>query len=70
MKAVSGFVEETVVVKKRVKVMVTDDATAEEIEQAIRQEAYKTLVSHKTGWEIQDSQSVLVEWNNGEGGDE
>lgn len=59
---ITGTITETLVVEKDVTVDVRDDASQDEIEQAIRAKAYEKLVSTETGWEILETLNVDIKF--------
>jgi hypothetical protein len=61
MKTVVGRVIETLTVVKDVEVEVPDNASEQEIKDALRDKAYEKLVSDGTGWEGVWSDGVEVE---------
>lgn len=59
---ITGTITETLVVEKDVIVDVRDDASQDEIEQAIRAKAYEKLVRTKDGWEIIETLNVDIKF--------
>ena len=57
---VTATIEENLLVTKTVTVDVDDNASTEDIEQAVRNKAYEKLVSTNTGWEIQECFAVDI----------
>jgi len=61
---ITGTITETLVVEKSVIVNVRDDASQDEIEQAIRAKAYDKLVRTQDGWEILETLNVDIAIQN------
>lgn len=68
MKKIKATVVETMVVRKEVEIKVLDGATVDEIDDAIREEAYKTIITDAdSGWKIEETLDVdIVRHKEGE----
>lgn len=61
MRKFKGTVTETLIIQKEVEVEVSDNASKEEVEQAIRTKAYeKNILQGDHGWDGVESQGVEI----------
>jgi hypothetical protein len=66
---VKGEVVETLLIKKEVEVEVPDGSTPDVIDEAIRDEAYKAIITDPDagGWELVETMDVEVSFHDPEG---